>query len=220
MPQAAPTMAVSLMGVSITRSGPNLASNPSVTLNAPPYTPMSSPRATTAGSRSISSNIAWRMASSMVISAIVSASLLALRALPERLAATRVVVPAVSVSNGALKALRFGGLAESLVFRPAAEGNAIRNRFALLRNCFRRRRDGGLYHGLLHGLGRLLRGFFAVATRAGGTAAASACFTFAVSASSPPKSATFHAALTLESGGITSCFGRCQSASMVWQPSQ
>src|SRR5277367_2223041 len=67
MPQAAPMMAVSAMGVSMTRSRPNFASRPSVTLNAPPYTPISSPMATTAGSRSISSNIACRIASTMVI---------------------------------------------------------------------------------------------------------------------------------------------------------
>src|SRR5580693_322855 len=70
IPQAAPTMAVSLMGVSITRSRPNFAMSPSVALNAPPYTPMSSPMATTAGSRSISSNMAWRIPSIMVIAAI------------------------------------------------------------------------------------------------------------------------------------------------------
>src|SRR5882724_11862946 len=63
MPQAAPMMALSLIGVSITRSQPNRASNPSLVLNAPPYTPTSSPSRTTAGSRSISSNIACRMAS-------------------------------------------------------------------------------------------------------------------------------------------------------------
>src|SRR6266446_6058971 len=63
MPQAAPMMALSLIGVSITRSQPNRASSPSLVLNAPPYTPTSSPSRTTAGSRSISSNIACRMAS-------------------------------------------------------------------------------------------------------------------------------------------------------------
>src|SRR6266849_5210587 len=63
MPQAAPMMALSLIGVSITRSQPNRASNPSLVLNAPPYTPTSSPSRTTAGSRSISSNIACRMPS-------------------------------------------------------------------------------------------------------------------------------------------------------------
>src|SRR6266850_1656626 len=63
MPQAAPMMALSLIGVSITRSQPNRASNPSLVLNAPPYTPTSSPSRTTVGSRSISSNIACRMAS-------------------------------------------------------------------------------------------------------------------------------------------------------------
>ncbi len=36
MPTAAPMMAVSLMGVSITRSQPKRSSKPAVTLNAPP----------------------------------------------------------------------------------------------------------------------------------------------------------------------------------------
>ena len=35
-PTAAPTIAVSEIGVSMTRSSPNRASRPSVTLNAPP----------------------------------------------------------------------------------------------------------------------------------------------------------------------------------------
>ncbi len=42
-PTAIPTIVSSAMGVSITRSAPNRSMNPSVTLNAPPYTPMSSP---------------------------------------------------------------------------------------------------------------------------------------------------------------------------------
>src|SRR5882724_13142520 len=75
MPQAAPMMALSLIGVSITRSQPNRASNPSLVLNAPPYTPTSSPSRTTAGSRSISSNIACRMASRNVTCAPPPASL-------------------------------------------------------------------------------------------------------------------------------------------------
>ena len=62
-PAAAPTNPVSLMGVSMTRSAPNRSSSPSVTLNAPPYAPMSSPMQNTLGSRSISSNSPWRMAS-------------------------------------------------------------------------------------------------------------------------------------------------------------
>ena len=62
-PAAAPTKPVSLIGVSITRSAPNRSSSPSVTLNAPPYAPMSSPRQKTSGSRSISSNRPWRIAS-------------------------------------------------------------------------------------------------------------------------------------------------------------
>src|SRR6266704_1830151 len=59
-------MALSLIGVSITRSQPNRSSNPSLVLKAPPYTPTSSPSSTTAGSRSISSNIACLMASRKV----------------------------------------------------------------------------------------------------------------------------------------------------------
>src|SRR5437899_3750456 len=59
-------MALSLIGVSITRSQPKRSSNPSLVLNAPPYTPTSSPIKTTAGSRSISSNIACLMASRKV----------------------------------------------------------------------------------------------------------------------------------------------------------
>src|SRR5208282_3107983 len=62
-------MAVSLMGVSITRSQPNRSKRPAVTLKAPPYTPMSSPMQTTAGSRAISSKSAWRIPSSRVTSA-------------------------------------------------------------------------------------------------------------------------------------------------------
>src|SRR3954466_2697152 len=44
--------------------------NPSVTLNAPPYTPMSSPMQKTAGSRSISSQMPSRIASRYVTAAI------------------------------------------------------------------------------------------------------------------------------------------------------
>src|SRR5215472_3200996 len=61
-------MALSLMGVSITRSQPNRSSKPSLVLNAPPYTPTSSPINRTVGSRSISSNMACRIASRKVIS--------------------------------------------------------------------------------------------------------------------------------------------------------
>ena len=38
-----PTIVSSAIGVSITRSGPKCSMKPSVTLNAPPYAPMSSP---------------------------------------------------------------------------------------------------------------------------------------------------------------------------------
>ena len=57
IPTAAPTIADSEIGVSITRLGPNSSMNPLVTLNAPPYTPMSSPSNTTDSSRRISSRI-------------------------------------------------------------------------------------------------------------------------------------------------------------------
>src|SRR3984957_10719590 len=106
IPQAAPTIAVSLIGVSITRSRPNFAMSPSVALNAPPYTPMSSPMATTAGSRSISSNMAWRIPSIMVIGAM-SAS-------PAFVAWILIGVPVAWV-------LRFS---HGLIFRTAAKRNA------------------------------------------------------------------------------------------------
>src|SRR3984957_17239212 len=106
IPQAAPTIAVSLIGVSITRSRPNFAMRPSVALNAPPYTPMSSPMATTAGSRSISSNMAWRIPSIIVIGAI-SAS-------PAFIAWILIGVPVAWV-------LRFS---HRLIFRTAAKRNS------------------------------------------------------------------------------------------------
>src|SRR5215213_2355676 len=65
-PHAAPTIAASEIGVSITRSLPNSSINPSVTLNAPPYVPTSSPITNTVGSCSISSQIPWRIASTSV----------------------------------------------------------------------------------------------------------------------------------------------------------
>src|SRR6266446_126541 len=65
-PHAAPTIAASEIGVSITRSLPKRSINPSVTLNAPPYAPTSSPIKNTVGSRSISSQIPARMASTIV----------------------------------------------------------------------------------------------------------------------------------------------------------
>ena len=48
-PAAAPTIAASESGVSMTRCSPKRACRPSVTLNAPPYAPMSSPRQKTFG---------------------------------------------------------------------------------------------------------------------------------------------------------------------------
>jgi hypothetical protein len=63
MPIAAPTIADSAIGVSITRVGPYSSNRPAVTLNAPPYLAMSSPSMTTRSSFFISSNSPWRMAS-------------------------------------------------------------------------------------------------------------------------------------------------------------
>src|SRR6476619_3120618 len=53
-PVQPPTIAVSASGASITRHGPNSSWKPSVTLNAPPYTPTSSPMTYTRLSRRIS----------------------------------------------------------------------------------------------------------------------------------------------------------------------
>src|SRR5580692_6198409 len=64
---AAPVMAASEMGVSTTRFSPKCSIKPSVTLKAPPYTPMSSPSRKTLGSRSISSQRPARMASRYVV---------------------------------------------------------------------------------------------------------------------------------------------------------
>src|SRR5215212_4790581 len=65
-PHAAPTIAASDIGVSITRPLPNSSRSPSVTLNAPPYAPTSSPMRNTSGSRSISSHRPCLMASTNV----------------------------------------------------------------------------------------------------------------------------------------------------------
>ena len=54
-PTAVPMIAFSASGVSSTRSAPNSSMKPSVTLNAPPKAPMSSPRQNTVSSRRISS---------------------------------------------------------------------------------------------------------------------------------------------------------------------
>jgi len=43
-PAAAPTIAASEIGVSITRASPNFLAKPSVTLNAPPYAPRPPPK--------------------------------------------------------------------------------------------------------------------------------------------------------------------------------
>ncbi len=62
-PEAAPMMAISEIGVSITRSGPKRSMRPALVLKAPPYAPTSSPMRKTRSSRSISSRMAWLMAS-------------------------------------------------------------------------------------------------------------------------------------------------------------
>ena len=63
-PIAVPMIPDSASGVSMTRMGPNSSKNPSVTLKAPPKTPMSSPITITRSSARISSRraseIAWR----------------------------------------------------------------------------------------------------------------------------------------------------------------
>src|SRR5258705_1653430 len=125
-PAAAPTIPISEIGESMTRCSPNLASRPSVTLNAPPYAPMSSPTQKTFGSRSISSKCASRMASRYVISGIARrarrigppsfralgrAHHCATRAEPERLVPRRISVDALERIErfGRWRLLRFVG---------------------------------------------------------------------------------------------------------------
>src|SRR4051812_30597784 len=67
-PTAVPTIAASASGVSHTRSTPNSSMKPSVTLNAPPNAPMSSPRQNTVSSWRISSRRASEIACRYVIS--------------------------------------------------------------------------------------------------------------------------------------------------------
>ena len=62
-PTAVPMIAFSASGVSSTRSAPNSSMKPSVTLNAPPKAPMSSPRQITVSSRRISSRSPSEIAS-------------------------------------------------------------------------------------------------------------------------------------------------------------
>src|SRR5688500_8664926 len=71
-PMAAPTIACSLIGVSRTRSGPNLSNRPSVSLKTPPAAPTSSPTRTTDSSRVISCAIPAAIAPRYVISGISS----------------------------------------------------------------------------------------------------------------------------------------------------
>src|SRR6266702_794131 len=77
---AAPTIADSDNGVSITRSAPNSSWRPSVTRNTPPSRPTSSPRMTIRPSRSISWRKARLMACTMLSCAI--SELLQLSGLP------------------------------------------------------------------------------------------------------------------------------------------
>src|SRR5512134_3719486 len=79
MPMAMPAITVSASGVSMTRSGPNLPSNPRVARNTPPSTPTSSPSTTTSGSRAISWCSARFTASTRVISAMPGSLLCAAR---------------------------------------------------------------------------------------------------------------------------------------------
>src|SRR5512140_2628716 len=72
IPIAIPTIPTSFSGVSITRSGPNRWSNPSVARKTPPPRPMSSPRTQTDGSRAISVASASLIALISVTSAIAS----------------------------------------------------------------------------------------------------------------------------------------------------
>src|SRR5438132_1792610 len=68
-PMATPTMPDSASGVSSTRASPNLAYRPSVAPKTPPLRPTSSPITSTRSSRSISSVMAARTASIILISA-------------------------------------------------------------------------------------------------------------------------------------------------------
>src|SRR4051794_30248727 len=68
-PVQAPTIAVSASGASSTRHSPNSAWKPCVTLNAPPYTPTSSPMTNTRSSRRISSRRPSEMACRYVFTA-------------------------------------------------------------------------------------------------------------------------------------------------------
>src|SRR5687767_9444420 len=68
-PTVIPAIVVSSSGVSSTRSGPNLSSNPTVARNTPPLMPTSSPSTTTLGSFCISCASASVIASIRVISA-------------------------------------------------------------------------------------------------------------------------------------------------------
>src|SRR5512143_2374801 len=72
IPIAMPRMPPSFSGVSITRSGPNRRSNPSVARKTPPSRPTSSPRTQTDGSRAISVASASLIALISVTSAIAS----------------------------------------------------------------------------------------------------------------------------------------------------
>jgi hypothetical protein len=74
MPMATPAIAVSASGVSITRSGPKRACNPTVARNTPPFTPISSPRSTTSGSCSLAWTRAILTACTRLISAMAASA--------------------------------------------------------------------------------------------------------------------------------------------------
>src|SRR5216683_1917749 len=73
-PTPKPANPSSVIGVSMTRFGPNSSSNPRVTLYAPWYSATSSPMRNTSPSRANSSRRAWFSASRMVITAISQSS--------------------------------------------------------------------------------------------------------------------------------------------------
>src|SRR5512147_34282 len=70
IPMATPAIPASASGVSMTRSAPKRACKPTVARNTPPFTPTSSPRTTTSGSRAISPATARLTASTRLTSAM------------------------------------------------------------------------------------------------------------------------------------------------------
>src|SRR6516162_9469698 len=91
-PTPRPMKAVSEIGVSSTRSGPNWSSSPVVAPKIPPYFPMSSPRTKTSASRSISCAMPSAMARAVVsrrpaagaLAGLVAESVTLISSLPSR----------------------------------------------------------------------------------------------------------------------------------------